>query len=915
MAATITVQKGDDASIQLDFTNPDGTAYNATGSTLTFTVLKQSGATPVITKTVTSFTVSGSRATVALTAANLTIAVRAWRYELALVDGSGNRRTSGLNVFYVTENEGQASTVSVVVGSSSVTVAVTVTPAVPVDGVPIGGTTDQVLAKASNADLDVEWVDQSGGAAVTSVAGRTGNVTLTKTDVGLPQVDNTPDASKPVSTATQAALNLKAATTYVDSQDSAEAVARAAADSALTTAVAGKEPTITVGTTAQYWRGDKSFQTLNQDAVPDGSTNKAYSAADKTRLANTSGTNTGDQTLPVGGTPALTLGTTNSAGSSPNFLRRDDTILAFDATAPSTQAFGDSATVGVATVAARRDHKHAMPTTTKDTTANTGLLKGNGSVVSAAAAGTDYLAPAAIGTTVQAFDADLSTIAGLTATTDSFLQAKASAWASRTPTQVTADLIAMVGDSGSGGSKGLVPAPTTGDATKFLKGNGTWASIPGGGDALVANPLSQFAATTSAQLAGVISDETGSGALVFGTSPSITTPTGIVKADVGLPLADNTADASKNVLTATKWTTARNLAGNSVDGSAAVVFANKFIVQGVADTGLSAAQFLGALSTGILKVTTTTGVLSTAIAADFPTLNQSTTGSAATLTTPRAINGTNFDGSAAITITAAAGTLTGTTLNSTVVSTSITGLGTISSGVWNGTIITSAYGGTGNGFTKFTGPTTSEKTFTLPDASATVLTSNTPVTIAQGGSGRATSSVAYGLLAAGTTTSSSHQTISPGTTGQILKSNGASALATFQTGAPADVQLGNVDNTSNATERAATRTLTNARITKRTGTTTSSATPTINTDSVDFYSLTAQAVDITSMTTNLSGTPTEGQTLWLAITGTAARAITWGTSFEASTVALPTTTVTTNRLDVGFAWNTVSSKWRCVAVA
>lgn len=42
----------------------------------------------------------------------------------------------------------------------------------------------------------------------------------------------------------------------------------------------------------------------------------------------------------------------------------------------------------------------------------------------------------------------------------------------------------------------------------------------GDGDALTSNPLSQFAATTSAQLAGVISDETGSGALVFGTSPT-----------------------------------------------------------------------------------------------------------------------------------------------------------------------------------------------------------------------------------------------------------------------------------------------------------------------------------------------------------------------------------------------------------
>jgi hypothetical protein len=112
-----------------------------------------------------------------------------------------------------------------------------------------------------------------------------------------------------------------------------------------------------------------------------------------------------------------------------------------------------------------------------------------------------------------------------------------------------------------------------------------------------------------------------------------------------------------------------------------------------------------------------------------------------------------------------------------------------------------------------------------------------------------------------------------------------------------------------------TETLTNKRITPRIGTTTSSATPTINTDDVDMYILTAQAADITSFTTNLSGTPTDGQKLWISITGTAARAITWGSSFESSTVTLPTTTVLTNRLDVGFVWNAVTSKWRCVAKA
>jgi hypothetical protein len=109
-----------------------------------------------------------------------------------------------------------------------------------------------------------------------------------------------------------------------------------------------------------------------------------------------------------------------------------------------------------------------------------------------------------------------------------------------------------------------------------------------------------------------------------------------------------------------------------------------------------------------------------------------------------------------------------------------------------------------------------------------------------------------------------------------------------------------------------TATFTNKRVTPRTGTIASAANPTINTDLVDFYSITALAGNITSMTTNLSGTPTNGQRLWIAITGTAARTITWGASFEASTIALPITTVLTNRLDVEFIWNAATSKWRCV---
>lgn len=157
----------------------------------------------------------------------------------------------------------------------------------------------------------------------------------------------------------------------------------------------------------------------------------------------------------------------------------------------------------------------------------------------------------------------------------------------------------------------------------------------------------------------------------------------------------------------------------------------------------------------------------------------------------------------------------------------------------------------------------------------------------------------------------------------ISSANTGNAVPITVTGSDTDVYMNLVTkgagtvraNNVDVATISGTQTLTNKRITKRVGTTTSSATPTINTDNVDIYRISAQTVDITSFTTNLSGTPTDGQTLLISITGTAARAITWGASFESSTVTLPTTTVTTARLDVGFIWNTVTSKWRCLAVA
>jgi len=72
---------------------------------------------------------------------------------------------------------------------------------------------------------------------------------IPKADVGLSNVDNTSDADKPVSTAQQ---------TEIDT----------------------KEDAITAGTTSQYWRGDKTFQTLDKSAVGLGNVDNT-SDADK----------------------------------------------------------------------------------------------------------------------------------------------------------------------------------------------------------------------------------------------------------------------------------------------------------------------------------------------------------------------------------------------------------------------------------------------------------------------------------------------------------------------------------------------------------------------------------------------------------------------------------------------------------
>lgn len=143
----------------------------------------------------------------------------------------------------------------------------------------------------------------------------------------------------------------------------------------------------------------------------------------------------------------------------------------------------------------------------------------------------------------------------------------------RTPTQVTAALDAFTGDSGSGGVKGLVPAPASGDAAanKYLKADGTWATVSGGSGITIGTTTITSGTNTRVLFnnSGVVGEYpvTGSTNVVLSGSPTIVTPaittSAIVTRDslgtttaTGVELTNTTAAAAgaQQVSPATIWT-------------------------------------------------------------------------------------------------------------------------------------------------------------------------------------------------------------------------------------------------------------------------------------------------------------------------------------------------------------------------
>ena len=146
--------------------------------------------------------------------------------------------------------------------------------------------------------------------AVDSVSGRTGVITLNKADVGLSAVDNTADAGKNVLSATK--LITPRTINNVPFDGSAN----------ITITDTTKENNITAGTTVQYFRGDKTWQTLDKTAAGlanvdnTSDLNKPVSTATQTALnlkaSLTSPTFTGVPTAPTAasGTNTTQIATT-----------------------------------------------------------------------------------------------------------------------------------------------------------------------------------------------------------------------------------------------------------------------------------------------------------------------------------------------------------------------------------------------------------------------------------------------------------------------------------------------------------------------------------------------------------------------------------------------------------------------------
>lgn len=246
------------------------------------------------------------------------------------------------------------------------------------------------------------------------------------------------------------------------------------------------------------------------------------------------------------------------------------------------------------------------------------------------------------------------------------------------------------------------------------------------------------------------------------------TVTSVASADGSITVTNPSTTVDLAVVKAPKLTTARTIGGVSFDGQANITVATAtggFTVSGgnlaVGANDITSTGSLGSTGARLTKGWFTDLQVTNAIAGSI-------TGNAATATilqTARNIYGNSFNGSA-----------------------DVTGL------------IIATYGGTNNAFFQVSGPASSIKTFTLPNASATVLTDNAAVTAPQGGTGFG-SYIIGDLLQASST--SAFSKLAAVATGNALISGGVGTVSSWgkiglATHVSGNLPVGNLNSGTNA---------------------------------------------------------------------------------------------------------------------